>query len=78
MIFPTKHMPQDRSIFIFGATLLTLIDKAKSISELWEEISHNKQSGFIISYDWFILTLVWLFLIGAVKFEDGFIKGENK
>ncbi|EQB67161.1 MAG: hypothetical protein AMDU1_APLC00104G0002 [Thermoplasmatales archaeon A-plasma] len=78
MIFPTKHMPPDRSILILGATLLTLMDKAKSISELWEDISHNKQSGFRISYDWFILTLVWLFLIGAVKFESGLVKGENQ
>jgi hypothetical protein len=54
------------------------MDKAKSISELWEDISHNKQSGFRISYDWFILTLVWLFLIGAVKFESGLVKGENQ
>ena len=78
MIFPTKHMPLDRSLFLLGAKFLIKIDEPKSISQLWESVSRDKKIGIRISYDWFILTLIWLYSIAALDYEGGLLRRENR
>lgn len=72
MIFPTKHMPIKRSIFVLGAKIIEQIVKRKTVSQLWETM--NSKGGENFSYDWFIMSLVWLYIIDAIEYEDGHIQ----
>ena len=77
MLLPTKRISPSRSIIILGANLLKIINRPKSISTLWEEFkkirfSENNQN--YISYDWFILSIDFLYVIGVITVESGKIR----
>lgn len=65
-------MPINRSILVVGSILLNYVEKPKTVSQLWESISSDKHTS--ISFDWFILSLVWLHIINAINYEDGKIR----
>ena len=79
MMLPTKRIPEDRALLYIGAQVLRLLDEAKTVSRVWEELQkvRDPRSGYSpITYDWFVLALDALYLMRAVRFERGrLIKG---
>lgn len=77
MILPTKHLSQDRALLTVGARLLTHLTRPKTVSALWEEISHapNVADGkrATLRYDAYVLALDLLFLIEAIKLQNGLL-----
>ena len=77
MIFPSKHLSQDRALLTIGATILQHLDQPKTISALWEELSRdgekNPHSSVTVRYEWFVLALDLLFLIDAIKMDEGIL-----
>lgn len=73
MILPTKGITPDRSILAVGSDLLDLLDSPLSVSNLWSRyLNLRKQLGFErpVNFDWFVLTLDFLFSIGAINLDD--------
>lgn len=70
MILPTKHVSLDRSLLGAGAFLLAHIDEPSTITGLWERA---KERSGIESYDRFVLTLDFLYAVGAIDLVDGLI-----
>lgn len=73
MILPTKGITPDRSILSVGSDLLDLLDSPQSVSNLWSRyLNFRKQMGLErpVNYDWFVLTLDFLFSIGAINLDD--------
>ncbi len=62
-------MSINRSILVVGSNLLKYTENPKTVSQLWESISKGRKTS--ISFDWFILALVWLYLINAIDYKDG-------
>ena len=74
MILPTKRIPEDRALLYIGAQVLRLLDEAKTVSRLWEELQRCRSSkdGYSpITYDWFILALDTLYLLEAIELSRG-------
>ncbi len=74
MILPTKRIPEDRALLYIGAQVLGLLDEAKTVSRVWDELQkvRDPRSGYSpITYDWFVLALDTLYLMKAVGFERG-------
>ena len=77
MILPAKHLSQDRALLTVGARLLARLSQPKTVSALWEEVSHP--SGVkdgkkpALRYDAYVLTLDLLFLMGAIEHQDGLL-----
>lgn len=74
MILPTKHLPADKSLLTLGAKVLEVLGEPRSVSSLWDIIRSGRDETFNarpIAYDWFILTLDLLFMLGAVHYERG-------
>lgn len=74
MILPTKHLRSDRSLLAVGGEVLLILDEPKTVSRLWEEFSSTRSraaSRAPVSYDWFVLSLDVLFILGAVEFGGG-------
>lgn len=74
MILPTKHLRSDRSLLAVGAEILPLLDEPKTISRVWDEFSDTrsrKEDRAPLSYEWFVLSLDLLFIIGAIDFRAG-------
>ena len=74
MILPTKHLKSGRSLLAIGAEILANVDEAKTMSRVWSEFSasRNRENGRVpVSYDWFVLSLDLLFILGAVEYKNG-------
>lgn len=76
MILPEKHVTLSKSSFGFGGYLLQFFTDSITVDDLWSIFNeHNNTSEFSAfhSFDNFILTLDYLFLIGAINQNE---KGE--
>jgi hypothetical protein len=77
MILPTKHLPTDRALLTVGARVLASLDEPRTVSSLWDRVRLKRdirQHRAPMSYDWFILSLDLLYLLGAVNFDSGLIR----
>lgn len=77
MILPTKHIRPDRALLTVGGNLLGCLREPMTVSRLWDETRSRRgkrAESAPINYDWFILALDLLYMIGAVEFERGLIR----
>lgn len=78
MILPTKHIANERSLLGVGADIIAIIQKRpETISSIWGKIRQKKRKK-PISYRWFILSLDLLYIMGAIKLEQGLIRLVSK
>lgn len=74
MILPTKHLGPERALLTIGARILAEIKRPITVSALWDSLragQHQKRSP--LSYEWFILALDLLYMVGAITYDDGVI-----
>lgn len=72
MILPTKGIPPDAALLTVGAEILRKLDEAKTVSRLWEETRKaNVARSSAMPFDWFVLALDLLFLLGVVELRKG-------
>lgn len=77
MILPTKHVRADRALIGIGSEHLGLLRKPMTVSSLWD--AFRRQRGKLpgmapITYDWFVLALDLLYVIGAVTIDSGVLR----
>lgn len=77
MILPTKHIKPDRALLAVGGELLVCLREPMTVSRAWDEVRTSRGSAgepAAINYDWFVLALDLLFMIGAIEFERGLLR----
>ncbi|AMR26837.1 hypothetical protein A0257_06755 [Hymenobacter psoromatis] len=77
MILPTKHLSADRALLTIGGQVLSLLDKPKTVSVLWEDFKVQPVAGAAVPFDWFILALDLLACTGIVSLDGTRIKKKN-
>jgi hypothetical protein len=73
MILPTKHIRSDRALLTVGGNLLDCLHEPMTVSRLWDDIRNrraDRAGNAPINYDWFVLALDLLFMIGSVHFDQ--------
>ena len=81
MILPTKRLGPERAMLTIGAEMLGLLTEPKTVSRLWDELGHimrERSSTRIANYDWFVLTLDLLYMLGTVEMDHGKIRRVNQ
>lgn len=76
MILPTKHTKIEQTLLGFGSYILQIIEQGTTVDVLWNEYLKdfdNKKFLTKHSFDNLILTLIFLFSIGAIEEKDGVI-----
>ena len=76
MILPSKKMRPENSLIYIGGEVLRRLDEPKTVSGVWnvlkEQHSHNLNTRPLkFTYDWFVLSLDFLFTIGAIELREG-------
>ncbi len=74
MILPTKHIRTERALIGVGAEILRLMQKPKTVSRLWDDLRARRSvdaPNAPIDYNWFVLALDLLFMLGAIKIDSG-------
>ena len=77
MILPTKHLRPDRALLTVGGEILGYLQEPVTVSRLWDLIRHARNErthSAPISYDWFVLALDLLFMVGAVDLDRGLVR----
>ena len=69
-LLPDKHIPTNRTLVGLGAMLLIHLETPASVSSLWEDVMGEPEIG---SFGNFILTLDYLYAIGAIDYERGLL-----
>ena len=74
MILPTKHLNEERSVLRIGAEILLLLRNESTVSRLWVDFQKYRRDEVKITpvtYDWFILALDFLYVLEAIRFDNG-------
>jgi hypothetical protein len=74
MILPTKGVPPGRALISLGADILRLLTETKTVSRLWDDFRKSKVTTTDVTFDWFVLSLDLLFLVGAIEFDRGRVR----
>ncbi|MEP6987776.1 MAG: ABC-three component system middle component 6, partial [Chloroflexota bacterium] len=77
MILPNKHLSGEQTLIWISGEILSLLKEPKTVSRLWEELRQLRYAKFgthSITYNWFVLALDLLFLLGAIKLFRGRIR----
>ncbi|NVJ09582.1 hypothetical protein HUW63_30700 [Myxococcus sp. AM001] len=80
MILPTKGIRADRALLSVGADVLRLLDEPKTVSRIWDEVRSAwsmREGASRLSFDWFVLALDLLYVLGAVDMEQGRLARRN-
>jgi hypothetical protein len=80
MILPTKRLGPERAMLTVGAEILGLLTEPKTVSRLWDELGRamsERSSTRIVNYDWFILALDLLYMLGSIEMDHGQIRKTN-
>ena len=75
MILPTKHMSLSNSLLSVGAVLLKHVDNNHTVTALWNTANILPE---VKTFERFTLGLDLLFMMGAVKFQDGLLRRTSK
>ncbi len=81
MILPTKRLRVERAMLTVGAEILELLTEPKTVSRLWDELGRvmsERSSTRIVNYDWFVLTLDLLYMLGVLEMDHGRIRRTNQ
>lgn len=70
MILPDKNIRLEYSLLSCGATLLAEITEPQTLSLLWDKVRCNEA---LVSYEKFLLTLDYLYIINTITLKDGMI-----
>lgn len=77
MILPTKHVRSERALIGVGAEVLDVLKEPMTMSRLWDEIRGRRSlhaPNAPIDYQWFILSLDLLYMMGALDFDRGLMR----
>jgi hypothetical protein len=80
VILPGKYLREDRALIGIGADILASLDRGTTVSELWEAVRLRRSGDHApVSFDWFVLSLSFLYALSAVTISDGMIvRAEQK
>lgn len=71
MILPTKGISSNQALLAIGALILRDLDEPKTISRLWADLRQVKEGPPDLTFDWFVLALDLLYLMGTLEYSDG-------
>ncbi len=71
MILPTKHISPLDSLLGVGSLILSQVGKAKTVTQLWDEMRALPQ---VATFDRLVLGLDLLYAMGLVELDGGVIR----
>lgn len=71
MILPTKGIGSDKALLSIGALILRDLDEPKTVSRLWADLRRVEEGPPDLTFDWFVLALDLLYVIGTLDYLGG-------
>jgi len=61
------------ALISLGAEVLRLLNESKTVSRLWDDFG-KLQGRNQVTFDWFVLSLDLLFVLGAIEADRGRVR----
>ena len=71
MILPTKGIGPNQALLSIGALILAELNEPKTVSRLWSDLSPSNEASPTFTFDWFVLALDLLYLMGTLDYTGG-------
>ncbi|MBZ0117296.1 MAG: hypothetical protein K8H88_09890 [Sandaracinaceae bacterium] len=71
MILPTKGVPPNRTLLAVAGEVLRVLDEPKTVSRVWDDFRRRSDPRSEVTFDWFVLSLDLLFLLGTIELDRG-------
>lgn len=71
MILPTKGIGPDKALLSIGAFILRDLNEPKTVSRLWADLRRIEEGPPKLTFDWFVLALDLLYLMGTLVYISG-------
>ena len=71
MIYPNKTIELKYTLLGVGSLIVTELNTPQTVSSLWERIRTREEIG---TFEKYVLTLDFLYLIGLVKMDNDIIQ----
>jgi hypothetical protein len=71
MIYPNKTIELKYTLLGVGSLIIAELNTPQTASSLWEGIRTREEIG---TFEKYVLTLDFLYLLGLVKMDDGVIR----
>jgi len=71
MILPTKGIAPEKALLSIGGIMLRELDEQKTVSRLWADLRRVEEGPPDLSFDWFVLALDLLYLMGMLEYFGG-------
>lgn len=71
MILPTKGIASDKALLSIGAFILRDLHEPKTVSQLWADLRRIEEGPPDLTFDWFVLALDLLYLMGTLDYCRG-------
>ena len=81
MILPKKQLSIEESMIGFGGFLLGGLRESKTVDDLWYyyiTALQKKEYHTRFSFDQFILVIDFLYMIGAIRNDEGILTYDNQ
>ncbi len=76
MILPTKHLSSERALISVASEVLELISNKSTVSSVWNDLQENHSVLLKygdVPYDWYVLSLVLLYMMGLIDKDNGYL-----
>jgi len=75
MILPTKHLRNNMSLIYIGGIVHEVLNaESVTIDQLWHNVKkryENQKNNGSLTFDWFILALNMLYIVGVITQKEG-------
>lgn len=74
MILPTKGIPPRKALLTIGGEIFRVLDETKTVSRLWDDFKKRTGEQEETTFDWFVLGLDLLFILGTIELDRGRVR----
>lgn len=80
MLMPTKHIKTENALVGVGGDVLMQLDTPKTVSRLFYDLQQLREQEALstLQFDWFLLSLDFLYAVDAIRVDSGLIRKHNQ
>ncbi|MFV8751796.1 ABC-three component system middle component 6 [Nannocystaceae bacterium ST9] len=74
MILPTKGILPRKALLSVAGEILRVLEDAETVSRLWDDFRRSSDPDAEITFDWFVLALDLLYILGTIDLDHGRVR----
>lgn len=77
VILPTKGIPAGKALLTIGGEILRALRETTTVPRLWDKFRKSRDTTQEVTFEWFVLGLDLLYMLGAIELDRGRVRRSN-